>query len=90
MAGVGWAVDDSPVSKRELERLRSMRDRPMPKLEPRFLGPTDAGVRAVKALRAERERYVESRLRGIDGHVENEFACAAVSGRAKHDFDRSR
>lgn len=79
-----------PVWRSELERLRVRRGDPAPVLEYSMGEPTRPKLQRLDLLRAARERYVESRLRGIEGHIENEFACARVTGRAKHDFDRSR
>lgn len=86
----GAAGDGGPVSKRELERLRIRRGDPAPVLEYGFGEGTKPKLRKLDLLREARARHIESRLRSIDGHVENEFACASVTGRAKHDFERSR
>ena len=83
-------VGNGPVSRSELERLRIRRGTPTPVLEYKLGEPTQPKLRRLDQLRAERERYVENRLREIDGHIENEFACARVSGHAKFDFEMSR
>lgn len=85
----GGVVRD-PVSRKELEHLRTRHGVPAPVLEYQFGQPTQPKLRRLDQLRADRARYVESRLRNIDGHVTNEFACAGVTGRAKKDFERSR
>lgn len=83
-------VSDGPVSKRELDALRTRWGDPAPVLEYGFGEPTRPKLRKLDLLREARARHVESRLRGIEGHIKNEFACAVVSGRAKFDFERSR
>ena len=90
VVGSGVGVGNGPVSRSELERLRTRRGTPAPVLEYKLGEPTQPKLRRLDQLRSERERYVESRLREIEGHVENEFACAGMSGRAKFDFERSR
>lgn len=83
-------ADHGPVTRRELEALRVRRGDPAPVLEYGFGEGTRPKLRKIDMLREARARHIEGRLKEIDGHVESEFACAAVSGRAKHDFEQAR
>jgi hypothetical protein len=88
--GASGGAGRGPVSRKELEALRTRRGDPAPVLEYSFGEPTRPKLRKLDLLREARARHVESRLRSIEGHIENEFACAVVTGRAKFDFERSR
>ncbi len=88
--GASDGAGHGPVSRVELDYLRTRRGDPAPVLEYNFGEPTKPKLRKLDLLREARARHIETRLRGIEGHVENEFACAVVTGRAKFDFERSR
>jgi hypothetical protein len=90
--GVGTqnGASNGPVSRTELERLRMRRGDPAPVLEYGLGKPTRPALQRLDQLRESRARYIETRLRDIDGHIENEFACAQLKGHAKDDFERSR
>jgi hypothetical protein len=81
---------EGPVSRRELDSLRVRRGNTAPVLEYGRGQPTQPKQRKLDLLRAERERYVESRLKDVDGHAETGFVFASLEGRAKVDFERSR
>lgn len=80
-----------PVTKRELEALRSSRETATPTLE---LTPGGATERIIHKFEAERrsvrESYIENRLERVEGRAANDFALARVRGKARNDFDRER
>lgn len=80
-----------PVTKRELDQLRSDREKPTPVLE---LTPGGATERIIHKFEQERrtvrESYIENRLDRMEGRAANDFSLAKQRGKAKHDFDRER
>lgn len=83
-------AERGPVSKPELARLRARRESLAPVLEYKLGEPTVQRMRKIDVVRARRAHYVEDRLKSIDGQAETDFALDGISGRAKHDFERSR
>lgn len=80
-----------PVSKTELEQLRSNREKPTPTLELTPGGDTQEIIRKFEQERhTVRESYIQNRLERIEGRAANDFSLAQARGKAKHDFERER
>lgn len=80
-----------PVTKRELDGLRSSRETATPTLE---LTPGGATERIIHKFEQERrtirESYIENRLNRVEGRAANDFSLAKMRGKARNDFERER
>ena len=77
--------------KRELEALREQRRKPTATLDCTIGGGSEQSLhRELDRLREQRIAVLDNRLRGVKGHIENEFAVSKEREHAKRDFGRSR
>lgn len=80
-----------PVTKNELEQLRTDRERPTSALELTIGGATERIIHKFEQeRRTVRESYIENRLDRMEGRAANDFSLARVRGKATHDFERER
>lgn len=80
-----------PVTKLELEELRSQREAATPTLD---LTPGGATERIIHKFEQERrdvrESYIANRLERMESRASNDFALAQRRGTAKRAFERGR
>ena len=80
-----------PVTRAELDRLRSQYRTPTLQLDLTIGGETERLVHETEQNnRTLREEYIAHRLELLEGRAQEDFTCASLRGKAKQDFERSR